>query len=304
MTIGDHQTIFHGKKVADFRPDEPLLLDTTVYRIAVEYDDETSVEDLLNQFLDLADKSKLDALIIGIWADAYESSPQPVLDLLVERSAELSALRALFVGDITYEECEISWIIQGRYKPLLDAFPQLEVLRIRGSSSLEIEPFEHANLRQLTIECGGLPSDIVNNLAKSRLPKLDHLELWLGTDDYGFDGGIKPYEQLLTTLDASRLRYLGLKDAEIADEVAIYVATQPWLAKLETLDLSMGTLSDIGAEALFNSEYVRSLKRLDVSHHYMSDAWMEKLTELPIEVIADEQQEAEEDDWRYVAVGE
>lgn len=305
MTIGDHQESFYGKRVLTYQPDKPLQpLETHVYRIATEYDDERSLLDLLTSFLDQVETSKLDSLIIGMWTDAYESSPQPVLDLLIERRDALPALRALFIGDITYEECEISWIIQGSYQPLLNAFPSLEVLRIRGSNGLEIAPFEHANLCELAIECGGLPVAIVHNLTQSRLPRLAHLELWLGTDEYGFDGGVDDYAKLLTALDASRLRYLGLKDADIADDVAIWVASQPWLAEIDTLDLSMGTLGDAGAAALFASDYVRQLKRLDVSHHYMSDEWMEKLQSLPIEVIADEQLEADEDDWRYVAVGE
>ena len=52
----------------------------------------------------------LDALIIGAWSEAHDASPQGYLDGLIERRAELPALRALFVGDMTFEDCEISWI--------------------------------------------------------------------------------------------------------------------------------------------------------------------------------------------------
>ncbi len=304
MTINSLQTTFYGKPIRNFRPGDAVdALGSHTYRLAVDYDDEFDLVTLLDQFLAKADLQRVEALVLGMWMEAYESSIQPVLDRLIERRAELPALRALFCGDMTYEECEISWIIQGSYKPLLDAFPALEVLRIRGSSGLEIAPFEHAALKQLAIECGGLPSAIVANLAQSRMPALEWLELWLGSENYGFDGDVQTYAALLQALDASRLRYLGLRDSEITDELAVYLAAQPWLGQLDTLDLSLGTLGDAGAEALYDSDGVRQLKRLDISHHYVSAEWLKLLRAMPITLVADDPQEADDEE-RYVAVGE
>eukprot|EP01032_Pedospumella_encystans_P024979 gene24980-28238_t len=76
---------------------------------------------------------------------------------------------------MTFEECEISWIIQGDYTPLLAAFPQLEALRIRGGTDLVIEPFTHQALRSFTIESGGLPAEVAESLASSSMPRLAHL---------------------------------------------------------------------------------------------------------------------------------
>lgn len=305
MTISDHQSTFFGKPIVDYQKGKPIeALDTQVYRLAVEYDDKTTMAQLLGSFLDATDKSRLDALAIGMWNDAYEQSCQEALDLLVARKDELTALKALFIGDITYEECEISWIIQGSYNKLLAAFPDLEVLCIRGGSQLSIEPFSHANLKELRIECGGLPAKILRSLATSSLPKLKRLELWLGTEDYGFDGSLDDVVALLGTIHPERLEYLGLRDAQIADELAIWLAKQTWLAQIQTLDLSLGTLGDAGAEALFNSPYLKSVKHLDLSHHYISDAWQKKLDGLPLTVVMDDPQSNEDEDDRYVAVGE
>ena len=41
----------------------------------------------------------------------------------------LPALEALFLGDITFEQQEISWIQQSDISPLFLAFPRLRVLR-------------------------------------------------------------------------------------------------------------------------------------------------------------------------------
>lgn len=305
MTIGDHQSTFFGKPVVDYQKDKPIeALDTQVYRLAVEYDDENTLEELVESFLDAADKSRLDALVIGMWGEAYEASCQEVLNRLIARKDELPVLKAIFVGDITFEECEISWIIQGSYNKLLEAFPGLEVLGIRGSSSLSIEPFSHAKLKELRIECGGLPAQILRNLAASSLPNLKRLELWLGTEDYGFDGSLDDVVALLGAIQPGRLEYLGLKDAEIADELAVWLAKQAWLAQIQTVDISLGTLGDVGAEALFNSPYLKGVKRLDLSHHYISDAWQKKLASLPLTVVLGDPQDEEDEGDRYVAVGE
>ncbi|MFZ2268104.1 MAG: STM4015 family protein [Azonexus sp.] len=305
MTIGDHQSSFFGKPIVDYQKGEPVeALDKQVYRLSLDYDDETPMAQLLDEFLNSADKAQLDALVIGMWEEAYENSAQEALDLLVTRKDELPALKALFIGDITYEECEISWIHQASYSKLLAAFPNLEALSIRGSTELSIEAFSHARLRELRIECGGLPAEILRNLAASSLPALQRLELWLGTEEYGFDGSLDDVIACLAAIKPERLDYLGLRDAQIADEVAIWLAGQAWLGQIPNIDLSLGTLGDAGAEALCNSPYLQGVKHLDLSHHYISESWQKKLASLPLTVVLDDPQEEEDEDDRYVAVGE
>ncbi len=305
MTISEQTEAFFGKRVLDYVSGKAVTNDPqTVYRLSLDYDADRSMADLLEEFLGQVDTQALEALVIGAWAEPHDTSPDDALDLLVRRAAELPRLKALFVGDMTYEECEISWIIQGNYLPLLQAFPALEALRIRGSTSLQLPPFSHAGLRELVIECGGLPREITQALASSSLPALEHLELWLGTSDYGFEGDTDLFRQLLQALRTPRLRHLGLRNAEIADELARWLAGEPWVADLHTLDLSLGTLGDAGAEALCASPYLARLARLDLSHHYVSAPLQARLrAAIPGVVLNDEQVSDDEDD-RYVAVGE
>ena len=58
----------------------------------------------------------------------------------IEAADRLTGLTALFLGEMTCEENEISWIQQGDVTPLLRAFPRLEVLRVRGGEGLELQP--------------------------------------------------------------------------------------------------------------------------------------------------------------------
>jgi hypothetical protein len=304
MTISEHAETFFGKTVKDYSADEPV--DSSpgiVYRLTQDYDDKGSMAELIEAFFARIDKAELEALVIGMWNESYETGPESILDTLVRHAASLPKLKAVFIGDMTYEECEISWINQGNYQPLLQAFPQLEALRIRGSTSLALPAFSHANLRQLVIECGGLPNAIAESLAQSSLPRLEHLELWLGSDDYGFDGDVAVYRRVLDQLRTPGLRYLGLRDSQIADGLAQWLAGEAWVLQLDTLDLSLGTLGDVGAEALYNSPHITKLKRLDLSHHYISAEWQDKLRSLGPWVVLDDPQEPDDED-RYVAVGE
>lgn len=307
MTVNDSLDRFFGKPVVEFRmgdtvPDRNAVR-TQVFRLSQDYESPESQRDLLDAFLAQVDTDAIDALVIGAWSEAHDQSPQGYLDGLIERRAELPALRALFIGDMTFEDCEISWIIQADYTPLLAAFPQLRTLRIRGSSSLTLAPFAHTALEELAIECGGLPQEIVDAIAGSTLPALKRLELWLGSEDYGFEGDLGTYIRLLDAIDASRLDYLGLRDAQISDVLAQYLAGREWLGQLDTLDLSLGTIGDIGAQALCESPFLSGLKTLDLSHHYIGDAWQAKLKALPCRVVLDDPQD-EDDGERYVAVAE
>ena len=258
--------------------------------------------ELIDEFLAQIDPSQLDALIIGAWGEPHDVDSDVIIEKLIAHAAQLPKLRALFIGDMTYEECEISWIMQGNYTPLINAFPDLEVLRIRGASGLTIEPFTHQSLRSLTIECGGLPQEVAQALAASSMPNLAHLELWLGTEDYGFAGDAELYRGVVAALMTPSLQYLGLRNAEIADELAQMLATEEAVARLKTLDLSLGTIGDVGAQALCKSAYVPQLEKLDLSHHYISAQWQAELKKLPMEVILADAEE--DDDERYVAVGE
>lgn len=311
MTINDYIDTFYNYPILNVNVGDVINADTKqAYRIHCEYDDEFSATERLKKLLEVVPNDKIEAIVLGAWPESYEESPQDFINLLIANQDKLVNLKALFIGDMTYEDCEISWINQGSYKPLLEAFPQLEALTIRGSTDLDFPPVNHAHLKQLIIQSGGLPFEITNNIAKSNLPALEHLELWLGDENYGFDGEPAQYKEALNTIVSKcpNLRYLGVKNSLITDKLAIIISKEEWLKKLETLDLSMGTLGDEGAEALFNSPYITYLKKLNLEHHFMSDAMMEKMKTLSIEVNVTDQQEEEdygdEDAYRFVSVSE
>lgn len=268
-----------------------------------ESDEGKSLLEKMEKFLSDPKAQEVTKITIGMWTEPFDTSCQDILDFLSDNNSRLPKLRELFVGDMSYEECEISWIIQGDYSKVITAYPDLESLYIKGSQNLKLGVINHKNLQRLTIECGGLDKDIIGNISKSTIPSLQHLELYLGVDDYGFNGSLNDIDPLLKKGLFPNLKYIGLKDSDIADDIAESLDGATILDQIEELDLSLGTLSNKGAEALLNNEKIKNLKKLNLYYHYMSKDMMKKIKGIGITVDVNGQQE-EEDDYRYPAVTE
>lgn len=311
MAIYDHINSFAGKSVEEWTP-KTKLDPNIIYRISLDYDESEKGMTWLDKFADFLDTpsvEQLTGLVIGQWDMTWgaDNSSARVVEALVTAHDRLPNLTALFIGEMVMEESEISWINQSDVSPLFDAYPKLEYFTVRGGNNLSLGSLRHESLKSLVIQSGGLDINIVREVINSYLPNLTHLELWLGTEHYGWNGTIEDVLPLLSGDLFPSLKYLGLRDSMITDEIAEAVAKSPLLERIEVLDLSMGTLGDIGAKALIESTSVRKLKKLDLHHHYCSDEMMEKLKSLGIPVDLSQEQDEERDDgriWRYVAVSE
>ncbi|GKU77151.1 STM4015 family protein [Paenibacillus sp. L3-i20] len=278
-------------------------------KISVEYEQyeaDVKITDLITELANSEASATLESLIIGDWGGAYEHDSSEAVEALVRLNASFPKLRKLFIGDMSYEECEVSWINQSNLAPLLAAYPELTSLTIKGSTGLALDPAAHEKLEELTIICGGLGKEVLASIQNGSFPLLKKLELYLGVENYGFDGELADVLPLIEPGKFPELVYLGLKDSEIQDEIAIAVAEAPILDQLHTLDLSLGTLTDKGAEALINSSRVKGLKSLDLSYHYMSDEMMKRWQQTGLNVDISEQQQNDDDDedYRYPSLTE
>ncbi|WP_062348932.1 STM4015 family protein [Herbidospora yilanensis] len=257
----------------------------------------------LDDFFDAVDTGQVRALVVGGW----DADADTVVERLVAGAHRLPALRALFFGAIPQEAQEISWINQADVTPLLTAFPDLERLETRGGMGLRLAPVRHDRLRMLRIESGGLGGEVVRGVAACVFPALEHLELWLGVDEYGGDYTVEDLAPILTGDRLPALKHLGLQDSDRQDDVAAAVATAPIVARLDGLALSMGTLTDDGAEALLAGQPLTHLRRLDLHHHYLSDAMMARLRAAlgSVDLDLEGQGDPEEyDGWLFTSVNE
>jgi hypothetical protein len=321
--ISESPTMFASLPVADFTPDSAGLpsADAVAWRLALDVRAEEPFERLWQQFLDTVPADQVHAVVIGPWWLGDYETVEPVIDLLCASAARLPALRGVFLGDVLSEESELSWLEMCDVTPVLEAFPLLEEFTVRGcgmglqGDGLSFRPVRHERLRVLRFESGGLPGEIVRNVGASELPRLEHLALWLGMDEYGGDAAVADLAPILAGGLFPELTHLGLQDSELQDEIAAAVASAPVVAQLGSLDMSMGTLTDAGAEALLAGQPLTHLRALDLHHHYLSDAMADRLRQAlapnGVEVDLSERQKTVTHDWdadqrerRYVAVSE
>jgi hypothetical protein len=127
---------------------------------------------------------------------------------------------------------------------------------------LQLGGIKHAALKTLKVEAGGLRG-LVHEIGAADLPALEHLEIWLGTENYGGDSRPQDLAGILDGKRFPKLVTLALRNCEWADDLAAAVATAPILNRIKRLDLSMGTLSDVSVDALVASPAVRDLQHIN-----------------------------------------
>lgn len=324
MTDIEHPEIFHGLPVFTLpQPGEdgadPVALPeagSVAWRLGCGWGG-PAFDEVWQHFLKAVDPVEVRALLIGPWWPDHYTSFAPVAELVTGDAERFPALRALFLADVIGEECEVSWIEMSDITSLIEAFPRLEELVVRGggdsvpaSEKLRLRPVRHPALKALRFESGGLPGHVVRAVGASELPALERLEFWFGSSWYGGDATVEDLRPVLSGGAFPRLRHLGLQNSEIQDEIAGATASAPVVAQLESLSLSMGTLSDTGALALLEGQPLTHLTSLDLHHHYLSEPVMSRVRELcaraDVHLDLDEADswDPEDDDSRYVAVSE
>ncbi|MEU0758175.1 STM4015 family protein [Streptomyces microflavus] len=308
-----HPEHFHGLPVHTPAASVPLpAADAVAWRLECDYDEQTDFGVVWQQFLDTVDTARVRALVIGPWWREEYTPFAPVVELIVAHADRFPALRGLFLADVVGEECEVSWLRMCDITPVLEALPLLEEFTVRGcgQEGLGLRPIRHTALKSLRFESGGLPGDLVRAVAASELPALERLDLWFGSSWYGADATVEDIGPVLSGGTFPRLRHLGLQNSENQDEIAAAVASAPVVAQLETLALSMGTLSDTGGEALLNGQPLNHLSSLDLRHHYLTGPVLDRIRAAcaPAVVEGDEAEEdygdPDDEPERYVAVSE
>ncbi len=306
---------FMGQKIADYDPEEGLK---DAARKAYRIQQEGSVDEFLETFAQLVadpNAGKLKAFVIGGWStdeaggSADDDYVRKIRKALVGAAGKLTGLAALFINDTHGEEYEVSWQYFTDLAPILDAYPRLEHLRVRGDATAKgkMGTLKSDALRSLQLEGSSLSRKLVQQVAEAELPALEYLEIRLGPEDYAQKKPMADFAPILSGELFPKLRYLGLRDSDVADELAATVAKAKVVEHLETLDLSLGTLGDEGVEALLASPAVAKLQTLDIRRHYASKAVIKKLKALPIKLLeSPTEQEIDEDEpgHRYVTVGE
>ncbi len=263
------------------------------YVVELDWDRETretifvvSQEDIVESILSDSELDTIEEIIFGFWCESHDTSPQKYIDMIIENSEKFKNVKSVFFGDMEYDENELSWIEQGNYSKLWSALPNLEKLTIKGSNNLALGDIEHSNLKHIEIISGGLPVGVIKSVEKAKLPKLEKLELYLGIEDYGFDGELKDVENLVEALKGfESLKYLGIVNSDMQNQIIKLVLDSGIVSKLETLDMSYGNLFDLGAFLIIkDKEKLAGLKELRLDNSAFTQATYDLLKTLDLNI--------------------
>ncbi|MFT3708565.1 MAG: TIGR02996 domain-containing protein [Archangium sp.] len=211
-------------------------------------------------------------------------------------------LRSLYVGDFEREETELNWSQLGDASVMWKALGNLRDLTLR-SGSMSLGKIELPELRSFATRTGGLSKDNVKSIATAQWPKLESLDVQVGSDRYGSDVELSDLEMLLQNVPAT-VRHLGITNTEHADLLMPLIAQSPVLQQLETLDVSLGTLGPEGGQIfLSHADRFAHLKKIELSESWLGDDFVDRIREKLPQAVSTSQEEGEPDD-RYIAAGE
>lgn len=161
MVVNAHLDQYDGLRVVNFGSgDAPEPGERVAWAVRLGMDRDPR-EDLFDQafgrFLDSVDTASVTHLVIGFWDTDCMADSSDVQQLLADAAPRLPNLKALFFGDATFEESEISWMEQSDLSALLAAYPDLERLDVRGGTGLRLPSLSGSSLRQVPVARATVP---------------------------------------------------------------------------------------------------------------------------------------------------
>jgi hypothetical protein len=150
-----------------------------------------------------------------------------------------------------------------------------------------------------------MPDHVLRGLLESHLPNLYHLELWMGTENYGCDVDATDMYKLLYKNETGlfpSLEYLGIRNYADINTYCEAIVASAIVSRIRILDLSLGSLGDEGGRALLKLKDRSDLmlEVLDIHYHSISEDVVKDLHKLPMIVVLTDFEAGE----RYVALGE
>jgi uncharacterized protein (TIGR02996 family) len=240
----------------------------------------------------------------------------PVLKAIAQHGAP--ALRTLRLGEFQQAgpggvdngyDYENSWAGFGNATGLWDKLPRLETLRIQmnlgGYSTQgitdEIGAFDVPKLKRLEVVTGGMNKGCLQSFVAGKLPALEYMDLWIGSNNYGSDSTIDDLAPLLAGDNVPAVTHLGIMNCEFTDEVVVALARSKILPRLRSVSLAHGMMTDDGAAAIAdNKAAFAHLDTLDLTGNYIRDVARVRGI---CKTVMTEQREWDEQ-YRYVALAE
>jgi uncharacterized protein (TIGR02996 family) len=214
----------------------------------------------------------------------------PITEALeaVGRSPTGPRLRRLVIGAVIRDfggEAAMPYAI-GDLSGISTLFPALRSLVVHGSFFHLGDRLHLPQLHDLAIETSGLPASELAAITGSDWLALERMSLWFGVPGAKGDCTLESVAPILDGTRWPALRHLGLMNAVFTDALCAAVADAPLLRQLESLDLSMGTMSAEGATALVGCAAALRHLVIDVSDNGLASEDVDRLRAADLRVVS------------------
>jgi uncharacterized protein (TIGR02996 family) len=224
-------------------------------------------------------------------------------------------LRELVIADFDHshiDNIDISRAPIGDLAGLGEAYPELETVILKGLGDVVLDGLALPRAKTFALRTSTMTKRTLATILAAPWPALEDLELWFGDVDRGY--GAECTVADLAPLFARPLpamRALRIMNSPFSDEVVPLIVAWAGAAKLETLDFSLGTLSDAGAQVLAGARAAfPALRRLGVFECSLTPAGLARLADAgyPVDAsaisAAENWREPQQKPGRYCSVSE
>ena len=238
---------------------------------------------------------------------------QNFVDTIVDSKDLLKNLKALLIGD-----CSAIWNVKYQYSrinvcnifPILKAYPNLEILHIRGKminedvlvsdnkiiairnikhkSLVKPKAIKHESLRTLIIDADGITDKNLAKLCNLNLPSLEYLEIWVSRNKLK-EVNIDSLAPILSGKYCKNLAYLAIRKSGNTSELAKVIIKSPIIKNLKILELTDGNMGSAGAMILLDYSAINNLHTLNLSGNRLQTKMIQRLSQLNCQVITHSQ---------------
>ena len=233
--------------------------------------------------------------------DDYEPAWDSAVTSMVEYGVPATLRKVVFDRGSYWD---ISSTYLNTLEPLYTRVPQLEHLEI-NLGHMNLGTIALPNLKHFEVWTGGFESDNMRAVVAANWPKLETLLLRFGgSEDYGGTCTVDDVLPLLEAKGIPNVRTLALANSPFVDALIPHLAKSPLLAQVTSLDLSLGEMSDAGANAIVeHAAAFKHLESLNVHRNYLTEDAVTALKGVVANVDGGGQEDPEED-YRYCQIGE
>jgi uncharacterized protein (TIGR02996 family) len=255
----------------------------------------------------------LRSLVVGCVRSGDQNNT--TLTATVMHAGPRPPLRELVIADFDDSEIDnidISRAPIGDLTGLGTTYPELETVILKGTGDVVLDRLALPRAKKLALRTSTMTKRTLATILAAPWPVLEDLELWFGDIERGYGAECTVADVApLFALSLPAMRALRIMNSPFSDEVVPLILGWAGAARLETLDFSLGTLSDAGARLLAPARAAfPALQRLGVFECSLTPAGLALLADAgyPVDATAisaaENWREPQQKPGRYCSVSE